>query len=80
MQQDRLLLTRAAVVGNIIFLSGLTGINMGTDGISPGFKEQMQVCLDNVRTAIEAAGGSLDNLVKNFIPILTINIGYYTET
>ena len=63
-------LSKSAVVGNIIFLSGSVGRSSETGKVtSDKFEEQLIVCLDNVRLALEEAGSSMDNLVKNFIII-----------
>ena len=60
--------SKSAIVGNIIFLSGLDGRTLETgDVTSNKFEEQMVVCLDNIRLALEEAGSSMDNLVKNFV-------------
>ena len=61
-------LSRSAVVGNIIFLSGSVGVNLETGEVaSTKFEEQTVACLDNIRLALEEAGSSMENLVKNFV-------------
>jgi len=61
-------LSKSAIVGNIIFLSGLDGRTLETGDVpSNKFEEQMVVCLDNIRLALDEAGSSMDNLVKNFV-------------
>ncbi|MCJ7782321.1 MAG: RidA family protein, partial [Desulfobacterales bacterium] len=53
-------------VGNILFLSSFDGRNLETGEVSPKkFEEQMVVCLDNIRSAPEEAGSSMNHLVKN---------------
>ncbi len=60
--------SRSVVVGNLIFLSGAGGRTLETGDVpSDNFEEQMTVCLDKIKLALEEAGSSLDNLVKTFI-------------
>ena len=59
---------RSAVVGNLIFLSGVTGRTLETGEVpSDNFEEQMVACLDNIRIAVEEAGGSMNNVIKTFM-------------
>ena len=61
-------LSKSAIVGNIIFLSSLDGRTLETGEVTSNkFDEQLVVCLDNIRLALEEAGSSMDNLVKNFV-------------
>lgn len=61
-------LSKSAVVGNIIFLSSLDGRILETEGvISNNFEEQLTVCLDNIKRALEEAGSSINNLVKHLV-------------
>lgn len=61
-------LSGSAIAGNIIFLSGFDGRTLETgDVASDKFEEQMLSCLDNIRLALEEAGSSMDNLVKNLV-------------
>ncbi len=60
--------SRSVVVGNLIFLSGAGGRTLETGDVpSDNFEEQMTVCLDKIKLALEEAGSSLGNLVKTFI-------------
>jgi len=60
--------SRSVIVGNLIFLSGAGGRTLETGDVpSDNFEEQMFVCLDKIKLALEDAGSSLDNLVKTFI-------------
>jgi len=59
---------RSVVVGDLVFLSGMSGRTMETgDVASDDVREQMLVALDKVRAALEEAGSSLDNIVKTVI-------------
>jgi len=66
-------LSKSAVVGNLIFLSGLTGVSLKTGYLSSRkFEDQMVGCLNNIRAALKEAGSSMDNLVKHLIFIKNI--------
>lgn len=66
-------LSKCSVVGNLIFLSGLTGIDFRTGRFSSTkFDDQMIGCLDNIKAALEETGSSMDNLVKLMILVKNI--------
>jgi 2-iminobutanoate/2-iminopropanoate deaminase len=57
--------SKSVVVGNLIFLSGMTGANPGTGKIeSENLEKQVVTALDKVRMAMEEAGSSMKNIVK----------------
>ncbi len=59
---------RSVVVGDLVFLSGMSGRTMETGSVSSGdLKEQILVALDKVRAALEEAGSSMDHIVKTVI-------------
>lgn len=59
---------RSVVVGDLVFLSGMSGRTMETGDVSSDdVKEQMLVALDKVRAALEEAGSSMDHIVKTTI-------------
>jgi 2-iminobutanoate/2-iminopropanoate deaminase len=59
---------RSVVVGDIVFLSGMSGRTMETGEVSSkDVKDQMIVALDKVRGALEEAGTSMNNIVKTVI-------------
>jgi len=59
---------RSVVVGDIVFLSGMSGRMMETGNVSSDdVKEQMIVALDKVRAALEEAGSSMEHIVKTVI-------------
>ena len=67
-------LSKSVVVGNLIFFSGLTGMNSDSGHfLSNRFEDQMVDCLNNVRDALEETGSSMDNLVKQLIFIKYID-------
>jgi enamine deaminase RidA (YjgF/YER057c/UK114 family) len=59
---------RCVVVGNVVFLSGYTG-----DADSARVEEQVIAALDKARLAMQAAGGSLANIVKTFFLITSLD-------
>jgi 2-iminobutanoate/2-iminopropanoate deaminase len=58
----------AVVVGNLVFLSGMTAQDMKTGAcLTDTISEQMVVCLEKVRAALEEVGSRMDNIVKTLI-------------
>jgi len=59
---------QAVVVGNFIFLSGTTGVNPETGKlVSKDFEEQAMQVFTNIKTILEEAGSSLQQVVKTTI-------------
>jgi 2-iminobutanoate/2-iminopropanoate deaminase len=59
---------RAVVVGELVFLSGMSGRTMETGDVSSDdVRVQMLVALDKVRAALEEAGSSMEHIVKTTI-------------
>ncbi len=59
---------RSAVVGNLVFVSGCTGMNSATGQVETDvFEEQMISALDKVRVAMEETGSSLEKIVKTLM-------------
>ena len=58
----------AMVVGNLVFLSGMTA-ESEYDGscLAATIEEQVTICLDRVRQHLEEVGSSLENVVKDLI-------------
>ena len=60
--------SRSIVVGNLIFISGCQGANDETARVEAMvFEEQMEIALGKIRRALEEAGSSMNNLIKNLI-------------
>jgi 2-iminobutanoate/2-iminopropanoate deaminase len=58
----------AVVVDNLVFLSGMTAQDTKTGAcLTDTIADQMIVCLDKVRTALEEVGSSMENIVKTLI-------------
>src|ERR1700732_3575965 len=54
----------ASRVGNIVMSSVISGATPGTRDMPPGLPEQMKNLFQHIRNDIEAAGGSVDDIVK----------------
>jgi enamine deaminase RidA (YjgF/YER057c/UK114 family) len=60
--------SRSVVVGNLIFISGCQGANDAIARVETlVFEEQMEIALGKTRRALEEAGSSMSNLIKNLI-------------
>jgi 2-iminobutanoate/2-iminopropanoate deaminase len=59
---------RCVVVGNVVFLSGCTG---NPDSVH--VEDQVVAALDKARLAMQAAGGSMANIVKTFFLITRLD-------
>ena len=80
--------SQAIVVGNMLFTSGQIPIDPKTGEIPEGVEAQARQALTNVKNLIEAAGASIDNVVKttvfiknmdDFAKINEIYAQYFTE-
>lgn len=56
--------SQAKVVGNLLFTSGQIPVNPETGAVPEGIAEQTHQSCKNVQALVEAAGGSMDNVVK----------------
>ena len=64
---------RAVVVGDLVFLSGMSGRTMETGEVSSeNLVDKLKVALDKIRAALTEAGTSLDNIVKTTIYLKNI--------
>ncbi len=58
----------SASAGNLLFLSGYDGSNPRTGRVETDvIEQQINIALDKVKTALEAAGSSMDKVVKTFM-------------
>jgi len=65
---------QSIVVGNLIFVSGCTGQDAMTGSPAPeGVEDQVNLALDNARLAMEATGSSMENVVKTFFLIRSLD-------
>ncbi len=56
--------SRAVVEGDTIYVSGTTGFDYATMRIADDPAEQTRQCLRNIATALDAAGCTLDDVVR----------------
>lgn len=59
--------SQAVVAGGFVFCSGMPGIDPVTGEITEGIEAQTEFALQNLAAVLEAAGASLDDLVKTTI-------------
>lgn len=64
---------QAVIAGNMIFVSGTTGVKPSTAQLSPVFKEQARQAFLNIKTILNEAGSSLDNIVKTTVFMVSGN-------
>ena len=58
----------AVVVGNLVFLSGMTAQDTKTGAcLTDTISDQMGVCLDKVKAALEEVGSRMENIVKTLV-------------
>jgi 2-iminobutanoate/2-iminopropanoate deaminase len=51
-----------SVVGNLLFSSGITGTDPATGEVPPDLDSQCELAFANMKTLVENAGGSVDNI------------------
>ena len=56
--------SQAIRAGDAVYLSGQIGLDPATGNLRDGIEAQARQVFDNVKAVSEAAGGSLDNVVK----------------
>ena len=56
--------SHAVVANGFVFISGQGPVNPETGAMPDAFPDQVRQTLENVRTILEAAGSSLDDVVK----------------
>jgi enamine deaminase RidA (YjgF/YER057c/UK114 family) len=56
--------SRAVVAGDWVFVSGTTGFDYATMTISDSLLEQTEQCLQNIASALQQAGSSLQDVVR----------------
>lgn len=63
---------QAVAVGNVVFVSGCTGAPAGGPA-PPGVEHQVELALENAREALEALGSRMENVVKTFFLITSLD-------
>jgi len=72
------LYSQAVLAGGWLFISGQIPIDPATGELVKGsFKDRVRRVLENVKAVVEAAGGSLDDVVK--VTVYLSDIGRYGE-
>jgi 2-iminobutanoate/2-iminopropanoate deaminase len=57
--------SRAVIFDRVVFVSGVVGLNPDTGELaSPSFAPQCRQVLENLRASVEAAGSSMDRVLK----------------
>ena len=64
--------SRAVRVGNAVYVSGTVGRGENGDVVSGGVYEQAKQAIDNIATALQYAGASLDEVVRTRIYLVDI--------
>ena len=65
---------QAVIAGDLIFLSGTTGVDPATGNlISDSFEEQARQAFVNVSTILQEAGSGLDKIIKTTVFMVTGN-------
>ena len=65
--------SQAVQVGDFIFTSGQLGLDPATGEFGSGVQEQARLALSNVKAILEAAGSSLDQVVKTTVFLKDMN-------
>ena len=58
-------LSQATRFGHLVFVQGCTGRHPTTGDVGKDIKEQTRFALDRIKTILETAGTSLDNVMTN---------------
>ena len=79
----------SAVVGNLVFVSGCEALNTETVKTeTDNFEEQVLICLDKIRSALEEVGSSMNNIIKtnmllihpeNYSSLRKVELEYYRK-
>ncbi len=62
--KQRVPLSKAVKVGNLIFVSGMTPFDVDRHVAKDDFPAQMRQAMDNIKVLLEGAGSSLDKVVN----------------
>jgi reactive intermediate/imine deaminase len=69
--------SQAVRAGNTVYLSGQIGLDPATGQLVDGTEAQANRVFDNLRAVVEAAGGSMGQLVK--LSILLVDLGDFAK-
>lgn len=72
--RDHAKFARSVAVGNVVFLAGCVGWDADGGGPPPtAVEDQVVLALENARRAMEGAGSALDNVVKTFFFVRSLD-------
>ena len=60
-------------IGNWLFISGQGPLDPETKKMPDEFKDQVKAVMENIKGIVEAAGGTMDNLVKTTVFLKDMN-------
>lgn len=66
--------SQAVAAGNLIFVSGQLPINAATGSMPDDIKAQTAQSIENIKAILEAAGASLDNVVKTTVLLADMSL------
>lgn len=69
--------SQAVKIGNTVYLSGQIPLDPATMQLVEGFENQVRRVFDNLKAVCEAAGGSLNDLVK--VNVFLIELGNFAK-
>jgi len=69
--------SQAVKAGNTVYLSGQIPLDPATMQLVDGFENQVKRVFDNLKAVCEAAGGSLDDLVK--VNVYLIDLAHFAK-
>ena len=69
--------SQAVKVGDTVYLSGQIPLDPTTMQLVEGFENQVKRVFDNLKAVCEAAGGSLNDLVK--VNVYLIDLGHFAK-
>jgi 2-iminobutanoate/2-iminopropanoate deaminase len=58
---------QAIITGGFVFTAGQAGLDTSGQLVGPGITEQTQQTFDNIQAILEAAGSSMDRIVKTTV-------------
>ena len=65
--------SQAVKVGNTVYVSGQLGLDPVTMELQEGFEAQAKQAFENIKAICEAAGGSLNDVVKFNVSLTDLN-------
>ena len=67
-------LSPAVKIGDVVYTSGQVGVDPKTDSLAGGgIQEQTRQVMDNIKLLVEAAGSSMDKVIKCLVFLTDMN-------